>query len=205
MPALVTGFLALAFSSLFSQTLSVNATSSSRESFPLLWALPIGFQASTEGRNGATSPALQRRVDPINLKTKNDDVADVVVGEGDVYNADSQNRIANEGGGGDGGSYDGTYTTLLLPIYLQKMAVGNSEQGWRIGILKALNISLSLIHYAFSNCCLLLMLWRFLHSFVDIQQNAVFSLSVCQKLYYVHFIQLFIGQISSFFFTLMIH
>merc|ERR1711976_36052 len=68
MPALVTGFLALAFSSLFSQTLSVNATSSSRESFPLLWALPIGFQASTEGRNGATSPALQRRVDPINLK-----------------------------------------------------------------------------------------------------------------------------------------
>ena len=60
LPALVTGFLALAFSSLFSQTLSVNATATStRESFPLFWALPIGY----EGRN-------TRRVDPVKSKIK---------------------------------------------------------------------------------------------------------------------------------------
>ena len=66
LPALVTGFLALAFSSLFSQTLSVNATATStRESFPLFWALPIGY----EGRN-------TRRVDPVKSKIK------IIAGEG---------------------------------------------------------------------------------------------------------------------------
>ena len=80
LPALVTGFLALAFSSLFSQTLSVNATATStRESFPLFWALPIGY----EGRN-------TRRVDPVKSKIK------IIAGEGSSNGATAAPAAAED-------------------------------------------------------------------------------------------------------------
>jgi hypothetical protein len=60
MPALVTGFLALAFSSLFSPTLNVNATTA-RDSYPLLWSIPIGYEGQDVERKVRSRKLVRRR------------------------------------------------------------------------------------------------------------------------------------------------
>ena len=61
MPALLTGLLALAFSSLLAGSLQVNATNS--DSFPLLWALPIEYEGQARNdQRKLRKKSVRRRV-----------------------------------------------------------------------------------------------------------------------------------------------
>ena len=64
-PALLTGLLALAFSSLLTGSLQINATTTAKESdsFPLLWALPIEYEGQARNdQRKLRKKSVRRRV-----------------------------------------------------------------------------------------------------------------------------------------------
>ena len=64
-PVLLTGLLALAFSSLLTGSLQINATTTAKESdsFPLLWALPIEYEGQARNdQRKLRKKSVRRRV-----------------------------------------------------------------------------------------------------------------------------------------------